>query len=110
MPNTIKLSTNNRKITISDIDSDWTWSDTIDSTTWPQGIRLWCIKFTPVQADDKCVIHEDGDADDNIFDVTCRDIYDDKIWYYPDVPVMPKLIVASGSYAAGTKITIWLRP
>lgn len=112
MANTIVLGKNNQTITIADIDTNWLWSDTISSTTWPKGLSLWSIKFTPAVAGDKCILtDEGGETSIEAFEVTCRDVYDDKIEYFPpDHTYQLKLTVASGSYNAGAKLRITLRP
>lgn len=110
MANSIVLGFNKQTITLTAIDTDWLWSDTISSTSFPQGISIWSIKFTPAVAGDKCVITDENATTPVMFECNARDLYDDKIEYYPPLHVYkPKLAVASGSYNASARVIITLR-
>lgn len=103
MANTLTPSTSNPDVLeISDIDSDWLWSDTFDNND----VRIISIQFSPAAADDICIIKEGSDAGAPIFDVKCADEYDQRIEYLHKAPRRPVLDFSAGTYTAGSKIKI----
>lgn len=91
-------------IDITDIDSDWLYSATVNDT----GLFLESIQFDPVQADDECIIKEDGETGAIIFHAKCADAYDQKIKYFHGERKHPFLDFSDGTFTAGTRILIEL--
>ena len=109
MSNTIKKGRNNTTIEISGIDSDWAWSDSFPN--YPHGIALFSIEFKPGQANDACVICDEKGDVPALINCTCRDVYDDKVKYFPPgIRYFPKLTYASGTYSANARVIIQIRP
>ena len=105
MPNTFDPTTENPEtLNISDIDSDWLWSDSFDSI-YPD-VRIISIQFNPGATDDHCVIKEGSAAGHPIFDVTCENEYDQRIEYKKKKALRPVLDFSAGTYSAGSTIKI----
>ena len=104
MANTIKYE--RWSIEITDIDSDWTWTDTLPN--YRNGIRVDSIQFTPIQTNDRCVFLDGIDEANSppCFDVICADEWDQKIRYYNGRPLHLFLDFSLGLYTAGTAIHI----
>lgn len=101
--NTITLGANT--VVIEDIDSDWTWSDSINNAL--SGIRVLSIQFNGGAADDQCVIMTDGAATGAvIFDVTVEDTYDQRLKWFNGVRHKPFLDYSAGTFTAGSKVII----
>lgn len=99
--NTVTISGN--VITISTIDSDWSWSDDYPSSaTLPIG----GIIFVPGATDDVCVIKEGSAAGAELFEVRSADVYDQKGFSYGGAKLRPVLDVSAGTYSAGSKVVI----
>lgn len=102
--NTITASGN--VITITSIDSDWTWSDTISSTDYPYGIKLVSITFVPGAASDRCIVKEGSDSGPPFFDSDEMTDNDPRGWPYHQTILKPMLDVSAGTYSAGSKVII----
>lgn len=91
-------------IYITDIDSDWSWSDTFPNYG---KILVKSIQFNGAQADDQCVIKEATDSGAPLFDVTVEDAYDQRFKPF-GVLLRPVLDYSAGTYTAGSKVIIIL--
>ena len=96
-------------ITISSIDSDWTWSDTFPTGT--DSVEIFSIQFNPGAAGDQCVILDTNASGSELFDVSATDVYDQKEKIYPRIRMKPFLDYSAGTYSAGAKVIIvpWVR-
>jgi hypothetical protein len=109
--NTIDVSNDGLTITISNIDSDWTWTDNFTHAKYAAGIRVNYIRFHPGATDDICSIGDSDDAEVYHFYAKCADTYDDRIQYYSGSKLKLKLTVANGTYSTTDDIlTIQLWP
>jgi len=105
------LSDNEMTFTISDVTTDWTWTDTFTATKYEDGMRINYIRFHPGATDDVCFIGDADNAEVQHFYVKCADTYDDRIQYYHGAKLKLKLTVASGTYSGATNyVTIQLWP
>jgi hypothetical protein len=92
-------------ITITDIDSDWTWTANFDEYT-PWGVPVISIQFKPAAADDQCVILNGSDTASEVFNVTAETAYDQKIQYFHGTPIKLFLDYSAGTYTAGSIVII----
>ena len=114
--NTIDVSGNGMTVTISAIDSDWTWTDSFTANKYANGVRVDYIRFHPGATDDICSIEDYNDNDVKHFLVKCADTYDDRIQYYCGAKL--KLFLDfddtdgtwTAAYTAGCSVTIQLWP
>lgn len=107
MANTIIVSGN--VIEITDIDSDWSWYDTLVAyATSKTGIPIHSIQFKPIATGDRCVIKNGSAAAASVFDKAAATAYDDKELYFHGEEIKPFLDVGDGSYSAGAKVIITL--
>ena len=88
-------------ITISSIDSDWSWSDTFPNYA---RIKIVSIQFNGGAADDQCVIKNQLDTGPHIFDVTVADTYDQRYKLYMGTSLQPVLDYDAGTYSAGATV------
>lgn len=91
-------------IEISNIDSDWAWSDTFPSYST---IRVMSIQFNGGLTDDQCVIKEASDTGAAMFDVTVQDTYDQRLKPF-GVRLRPVLDFSAGQYSSGSSVIIIL--
>ena len=103
MANTVTQTAN--VVTISSIDSDWSWSDTFSGR---DSILVDSIQFTPAATDDACIIKNVSDAGASIFNAKSADAYDQKVKYFHGVPLSPVLDFSAGTFTAGSSVTIIL--
>ena len=107
MANTIVLT--DSVISISDIDSDWNWYDTLAAfATSKVGVKIQSIHFKPGATDDECIISNETIDGAPIFNAKCADVYDDKTRYYDGKELKPVLDFSDGSYSAGSSVQIIL--
>jgi hypothetical protein len=105
MANTI--SHNNNNIILSDLDSDWVWTDTLTNQNYVSGIHVVSIQFIPGASDDRCIIQDTSVSGGIQFDSgPCADTYDTKIKYFQPKKMRPALDFSAGTYSAGASITI----
>lgn len=98
--NTIIVTGN--KVHITDIDSDWSWSDSYPQYAYPY---LVSIQFNPAAADDQCIIKEGSDSGAPFFDVTAIDEYNQKAKMI-NVYSKPVLDFSDGTYSAGSSVIL----
>ena len=114
--NTIDVSNDGMTITITAIDTDWTWSDNFTASKYANGIRINYIRFNPEATGDICSIEDYDNGDLKHFLVNCADGYDDRVQYYYGAKLKLELDVDdtngtwTASYSAGSSITIQLWP
>jgi hypothetical protein len=114
--NTIDVSNDGMTITISAIDTDWTWTDNFTATKYANGIRVNYIRFHPGATDDICSLEDSDNGDLKHFLVQCADVYDDRIQYYYGSKL--KLVLDfddtdstwTAAYTTGCSLTIQLWP
>ena len=112
--NTIDVSDDGMTITISAIDSNWTWTDNFTGAKYTNGIRVNYIRFHPGATNDLCSIEDSDNGDVKHFLVKCADTYDDKIQYYYGSKLKLVLDVDdtdgtwTAAYTAGCSLTIQL--
>ena len=115
--NTIDVSDDGMTITISAIDSDWTWTDNFTAAKYAKGVRVNYIRFHPGATDDLCSIEDSDNGDVKHFGpINCADTYDDRIQYYSGSKL--KLVLDfddtdgtwTAAYTAGCSLTIQLWP
>ena len=108
MANTVKRD--QHELELSEIDSDWDFSDTYTDKVWQRGINVHSIRFNPVATDDKCVIFSSSAVTSSaaaIFYATGADVYDDRVQYYYGKKMKLFLDYSAGSYSsANTSVTI----
>ena len=102
--NTIDVSDDGLTVTISNIDSNWTWTDTFTAAKYEDGIRIASIRFHPGATDDICIIGDTNNADVYHFYVKCADTYDDRIQYYFGSKLKLTLTVATGTYGTADDV------
>jgi hypothetical protein len=103
MANTIKKGSGNNDIEITDIDSDFIWSE-----IWSAGVFLESMQFSPNAVNDLCVIREDSGDSPVIFRVKCSDDKDDRSKKFTRRLYKPKFTFSEGTYSAGSTILITL--
>ncbi len=104
--NTITYSEGTFTLTISGINSDWTWTDTFPTKL--NGIRVHSIRFNPGAANDRCIINAGSVSGGDLFDSSvATDSSEGSIQYYPsELRLKPVLDVSDGTYNASAKVTI----
>ena len=107
MPN--KLNRSGNVITIEEIDSDWSWSDTFPNDN---EIRLDAIRFHAGAVDDVCIIKEGSDSATapHLFEYTASVDTLPAIEYYHGIGHKPVLEFSAGTYTAGSSVTIIINP
>ena len=103
--NTITHSGN--VIEITNIDSDWTWTDTLTALT--DGIWVKSIQFNPGATDDVLVIKEGSDTGPKILYFKCVDTYDQRCKYFNhrnNVLLKPVFDYSDSTISAGASIII----
>ena len=114
--NTIDVSNDGMTITISAIDTDWTWTDNFTATKYAKGVRVNYIRFHPGATDDICSLEDSDNGDVKHFLVNCADTYDDRVQYYSGSKLKLVLDVDdtdgtwTAAYTAGCSLTIQLWP
>ena len=106
MANTVKQE--GLTVTITDIDSDWAWTDLSPAHGDSNGVNLSSIQFDPVQVADKCVVKEKDDSSPEMFYALCENAYDQKIKYFHGQLKRPVLDFTAGVFTAGTRVIIEL--
>jgi hypothetical protein len=108
MANTLNREGNT--LEISDIDSDWTWSDTFLIAEFPNGIEVNFIQFNTAASTDVCIIKEVGATGPTLFKATANEVdaVDEARAYYYGARIKPFLDVGDGSYNASATIIIQL--
>lgn len=96
---------NGNVIEISDIDSDWSWSDTFPQ--YPQ-MPVVSIQFNGAAADDQCVIKNATDTGPALFDVLVVDEYDQRYKLFNGTLLKPVLDYSAGTYTAGSTVILIL--
>ncbi len=105
MANTIKYK--GFTIEISDIDSDWTWTETVPDAL--NGIPINFIQYNPIADGDKCAIYEESIADGpRCFYVKNDGDDDQKRAPYYGTRMKPILDFSAGTYTAGSTVIIQL--
>jgi len=103
------VSTGGYFIKLSAIDSDWTWTETMTSTVYKNGIPVWAIIFQPGAANDVLVIEDGSDAGPYIFPpVLAADTTNGKILYLNGMMCKPVLDFSDSTISAGGTVTIIL--
>jgi len=107
MANTIKFT--DTVITLTSIDSDWNWYDTITAYASSKvGVPIQSIQFRPGATDDVCIIYNETIGEARLIDVKAADEYDDKVRYFHGVILKPVLDYSAGKYSANSSIIITL--
>ena len=102
------VNTDGNFITITDIDSDWTWTSVLPGYT--NGVSTMSVQFNPGAADDKAVFKNGSDAGPEIFPTgKCVDEYDSRIKYFDGVPVKIYFDYSESVISAGASISITVR-
>lgn len=99
--NTVTVTGN--VIEITDIDSDWSWSDSFPSH---ESLPIGAVIFKPGAADDQCVLEEATTSGASFFDVTASDEYSEKGMNFSGARLRPVLDFSDGTYSAGSKVII----
>ncbi len=96
-------------ITISSIDSDWSWSDTFPNYN---EVRLQQIRFYPGAVDDVCIIKEGSDSATaaHVFEYTASVDTLPAVDYYHGTGSSPVLDFSAGTYSSGSSVTIIINP
>ena len=108
--NTVEWTPDKLTVTISAIDSDWDSTD-----VYPNGMRIFSIRFHPGATDNICSIEDKNNGNVKHFFVKCADTYDDRVEYKPK-DVRLKLYLDyddtddtwTAAYTTGCSITIQL--
>lgn len=108
MSNTINQS--GYTVEISDIDSDWTWTDTFTDSKYANGIRINYIQFNPAAANDACSIKEGADTGPQFFRCSAEDANAQKAVNYYGAIKKPVLDFSAGIFTAGSSVIIELWP
>ncbi len=105
--NTIVFDSGEGIITISSIDADWTWTDTVNIAG---GLKIHSIRFNPGAANDRCIINNGAVTGTDLFDSSvAQNTGGGAIEYYPStIRYKPVLDVSDGTYNAAAKVTIHL--
>jgi len=105
--NTIVYDSGQGIITISAIDADWTWTETLNIAS---GLRIHSIRFNPGAANDRCVINNGSVSGADMFDSSvAQNTGGGTIVYFPPtLRYKPILDVSDGTYDAAAKVTITL--
>ena len=93
-------------VTISAIDSEWTWTDTF--TTAISGIRVEGIIFKPGAADDIFVIKNGSTSGPQFMPVKCENEYDTRYLPLRGAMVKPYFDYANSTVSVGAVIVIIL--
>lgn len=112
--NTTTVSTNNRTITITGLDDNWTWSTDLSSEdNEVKHGQVWAIIFYPSAQSDRMIIHDGGIDTGVAFDSGLASGSDDpRIMYYPPGAKMELVIDITDctlSTPASAKVIIMLR-
>ena len=109
----IDISPDRRTITIEDVGADWDYIT--DFSEYPDGLRVYSIRFHPGATDDLCSIEDKYVPEVKYFLVKCADTYDDRIQYYPKDRKMKLYLdyddtdsTWTVAYTAGCSVTIQL--
>lgn len=93
-------------IHITDIDSDYSLTDTFPSYT--NGAAINSIQFNPAAADDQMIVEQGTTSGAILMDVTCEDAYDQRVKYFWNQRLLPVIDFSDGTYTAGSSIIIIL--
>ena len=107
MANTVVRS-EYKAVTISAMDSDWTWTDTFTEDGRAKGIPLWCVEFTPGAVNDVLVMQDTDANGSHIF--PSNELADAKpqIKYYGGQVHRPFIDFSESTLSAGHQIIITL--
>jgi len=100
--NTVTVSGN--VISITAIDSDWSWDD--DFPNHLAGLRISSIQFVPGADDDRAIIEEGDDSGPEAFDSDTCSINQPRIKYFNGTQLRPVLDFDAGTYSTGAKVII----
>lgn len=95
-------------IRITDIDSDWSWTDLSPKRGDANGVRVASIQFNPAAVNDECFIKEGTDAGPEMFYALCADAYDQRIKYFNGQLKRVLLDFSAGTFTAGSSVIIEL--
>ena len=101
--NTVTLTDN--VITISAIDSDWTWTDTLSRMT--AGVKVVLVRFNPGAANDRLVIKQGTAAGAELVNLLATDT-EARLQYLFGATVKPMLDYSDCTLSSGAKVTIVL--
>lgn len=99
-------------ITLSAMDSDWNWLDTLTGSSFTSGINLASIQFKPGAADDELIIRNGAIDGAPMIAWKCADEYDYKVFYCHGVKYKPFIDYSECTLSAGHQIIItqWSKP
>ena len=107
MANTVKYS--GFTIEISEIDSDWAWTDTLTDSKFKNGIPINFIQFNPAAANDACTVFEESiSSGPRSFYAKCDSASDQKRAYFHGAKMKPILDFSAGTYTANSTVIIQL--
>ena len=96
---------NGRVIEITGLDADWQGS--VDTSM--SRMKIESIQFNPSAADDVMIIHDGGLNNASLMDVTCQNVYDQRVKYFhPPVWADPVIDISDCTLgtAANAKVII----
>ena len=109
----IDISPDRRTITIEDVGADWDFLTYFPE--YPDGLKVYSIRFHPGATDDLCSIENKDRPEVKYFLVKCADTYDDRIQYYSKALKMKLYLdyddtdsTWTAAYTAGCSVTIQL--
>ena len=95
-------------IEISDIDSDWTWTETLTDKKFANGVPVNFIQFNPSAANDVCSIKEEIDSGPQSVYFKAFTNAEPRRAYFHGTPIKPMLDFSAGTYGANATVIIQL--